>query len=200
MRSYGYIVIKIVLEYCLSCRDDSGMTADGFTLIEMMVVLLIIGILIAIAVPTFMAVPSLARDKATQSILRSAFSRVELVYGDYSHFPPTVSLYQSGITQITFEPYNAPATSSGSNQVSIFPTNKAYSTANSSQTLILASWSSSGVCWAIRINHNLSSSIHGTWYAGKVASEANCTAKNTDAYTYYSSFAAATTGVTPNLP
>ena len=44
----------------------------GFTLIELMVVVLLIAILIAIAIPTFLGARSRAQDRAAQSNLRNA--------------------------------------------------------------------------------------------------------------------------------
>ena len=59
-------------------RDDE----QGFTLIELMVVVLIIAILIAIAIPTFLGARQRAQDKAAQSSLRNGLTAAKTVYTD----------------------------------------------------------------------------------------------------------------------
>ena len=54
--------------------DGEGLE-EGFTLIELMVVLLIIAILLAIAIPTFLGVTNSASDRAAQSNLTNGPDR-----------------------------------------------------------------------------------------------------------------------------
>jgi type IV pilus assembly protein PilA len=62
-------------------REVEGETADaGFTLIELMVVLLIIAILLAIAIPTFLGVTGSANDRAAQSNNTNALTEVKALY------------------------------------------------------------------------------------------------------------------------
>jgi type IV pilus assembly protein PilA len=57
---------------------------DGFTLIELMVVVLIIAILIAIAIPTFLGAQDRARDRGAQSDLRNGLTAAKTLATDNS--------------------------------------------------------------------------------------------------------------------
>src|ERR671928_2210324 len=68
----------------------------GFTLIELMVVVLIIAILIAIAIPTFLGARQRAQDRAAQSDLRNGLTAEKTVYTDKQiYLAPTAANMQS---------------------------------------------------------------------------------------------------------
>ena len=65
-----------------SLRKRSEREDEGFTLIELMVVVLIIAILLAIAIPTFLGARERANDRAAQSSLRNALTAAKTLYTD----------------------------------------------------------------------------------------------------------------------
>ena len=64
----------------------------GFTLIELMVVVLIIAILIAIAIPTFLGAQDRARDRGAQSDLRNALTAAKTIATDSAGFFKTAGV------------------------------------------------------------------------------------------------------------
>ena len=67
-------------------RDQARSTEDGFTLIELMVVVLIIAILLAIAIPTFLGAQNKAKDRSAQSSLRNGLTAAKTIYTDSSDY------------------------------------------------------------------------------------------------------------------
>jgi prepilin-type N-terminal cleavage/methylation domain-containing protein len=72
----------------MSSDPRVGHSEAGFTLIELMVVLLIIAILLAIAIPTFLGVANSAGDRAAQSNLTNALTEAKALYQDAATYAP----------------------------------------------------------------------------------------------------------------
>jgi type IV pilus assembly protein PilA len=68
-------------------REERAEGDKGFTLIELLVVVVIIGILIAIAIPLYLNYKKGANDKAAQSDLRGAISALETCNADNGVYP-----------------------------------------------------------------------------------------------------------------
>ena len=71
---------------------------EGFTLIELLVVVVIIGVLVAIAVPVYLNYRQGAADKSAQSDVRGAISAIEQYYTDNSNSYPVGPTTQQNAT------------------------------------------------------------------------------------------------------
>src|SRR2546425_8368561 len=77
---------------------------EGFTLIELMVVVLIIAILIAIAIPTFLGARKRAQDRAAQSNLRNALTAEKVYYTDNQRYADGTTMSGTDIEKsLTFQ-------------------------------------------------------------------------------------------------
>jgi type IV pilus assembly protein PilA len=136
-------------------RDDE----EGFTLIELMVVVLIIAILLAIAIPTFLGARERANDRAAQSSLRNALTAAKTLYTDSQ-------TYQSA--QASDLPAVEPSLSYSTTSSSTFK--QVAVTASGASEWYGAALSKSGVCFVIR--DVATTSGGGTFFAK--ATNSNC--------------------------
>jgi type IV pilus assembly protein PilA len=114
---------------------------EGFTLIELMVVVLIIGILIAIALPTFLGARTRAQNRAAQSSLRNALVAAKTYYTDNSSYASATDANLPSVEpSLTYKA--AGVASTGPTDVSVAP--------NGSTSWSAAALSASGTCFWIK--------------------------------------------------
>ena len=139
-----------------TCRERRNRDDQGFTLIELMVVLLIMAILLAIAIPTFLGVKSGAQDRSVQSNLTNALTSAKAGYANNGSYATAasseVTVLTSAEPNITFETGSA---TTGTNNLAVTVT-------SDGQQLLLVGYSQSGTCWAAVDNEGASTVITGT--------------------------------------
>jgi type IV pilus assembly protein PilA len=128
---------------------------QGFTLIELMVVVLIIAILIAIAIPSFLGTRSRASDRAAQSSLRVALTAAKITFTDTNDFSTATQATLATIEpSLVFVPAG-PSTSFKSISIIAAP---------GGQTWWATALSKSGKCFGIE--DSATPGAGGTTYAG----------------------------------
>ena len=154
-----------VLKRRMAERDD-----EGFTLIELMVVILIIAILLAIAIPTFLGARARAQDRAAQSSLRNGLTSADVGYANVNNYT------QSNATSLTaLEPaltFSDTAASTGPNNISVANATVAPNT--DAQQWGGAVYSKSGECFFVTtIKVAGTGQTAGTFY-GQQSGSTNC--------------------------
>jgi type IV pilus assembly protein PilA len=140
-----------VIERLNSRRDRAGDTGEdaGFTLIELMVVLLILAILLAIAIPTFLGVTKSANDRASQSNLNTALINAKAQYQSGGQTYGTLATAGSNAAALV------PILSSAEGALTFGTTNStgqgniSLSASTDGNGIVLAAYSKSGNCFYV---------------------------------------------------
>ena len=129
---------------------------EGFTLIELMVVVLIMGILMAIAIPTFLATQGSAHDAAAKSNATNALTNEKSYFESNQVFTTGAASLDSNL------PWgSAPAASNTVSAVAGTTASGALTAATTGTALLIEASSKSGNCFYIADDESLSTPVLG---------------------------------------
>jgi type IV pilus assembly protein PilA len=137
---------------------------EGFTLIELMVVVLVIAILIAVAIPTFLSVRRGANDAAAQSSAVTALKAAKAIFSSDDNYA-SVTPAELRDAEVSVNYVNGATASNGSLVVSV--------DVPSANRFVASVYSPSGTCFFIRDDD-----LNGTTYATLNTGTADCYAAN----------------------
>jgi type IV pilus assembly protein PilA len=157
---------------------------EGFTLIELMVVVLIIAILLAIAIPTFLGARTRAQNRAAESILRNALTAEKTVYTDAQFYNDSTVTGSSSLSSV--EPsltWQAGTATAASNQIQVTTKDQGTGLAGQGNELCIQTKSASGNEYGIIdiAETDATFTQAGTWYYKNTSGTAMaCTGAATD--------------------